>query len=194
MERKAVITGIGVVAPNAISKEKFCDALKKGKNAIDKISFFDSTEFPSKVAGECREFHAEDYIDKKDIHKMGRAAHMGIAAAMMAVEDSGIKMSWAEKNNCPVFIGSSVGGMDFAEPEFYKFFNKGIKAVSPFAGVAVFCASISSEISRYLSLKGKSLTISTGCASASDAIGYALNDIREGKKDIVITKNQKNHV
>lgn len=185
-KRRVVITGIGVVAPNGIGKEEFCESLKEGKNAIDNISSFNARNYPSRVAGEIRNFRANDYIPKKEIHKIGRSAHLGIAASLLAIKDSGLILTEKEKRSCPVFMGSSVGGMDFAELEFKKFFDKGIHHVSPYAGVAVFCASVSSEISKVLSLKGRSITISTGCVSASDAIGNAFNYIRSGLSDIAI--------
>lgn len=185
-KRRVVITGLGVVSPNGIGREEFCKSLKEAKNAINKISFFDASNHPSKVAAEIRDFNPGDYVPKKEIHKMGRSAHLGITAALLAIKDSGLKLTDKEKFSCPVFIGSSVGGMDFAETEFKIFFDKGINRVSPYAGVAVFCASVSSEISRFLSLKGRSITISTGCTSGSDAIGYALNDIRNGLSDMAI--------
>jgi len=186
IQRRVVITGLGIVAPIGIGKEEFSNGLKEGRNAVDNISFFNAKNHPSKVGAEIRNFRAEDFVRKKDIHKMGRGAHLGIAGAFMAVEDSQIKFSRNDRLTCPVIIGSSVGGMDFAEEEFEIYFKKGLSRVSPYAGIAIFCASPSGEISRYLSLRGQSITISNGCTSGSDAISYAASGIKNGSYDVAI--------
>jgi 3-oxoacyl-[acyl-carrier-protein] synthase II len=118
---------------------------------------------------------------------MGRGAQLGIAAALLAEKSRGTILNDKERMNCSVFIGTSVGGLDFAEKEFRKFFKFGASKVSPYSGIAVFCASASAEISRYLSLNGASISISNGCTSSIDALAYAFEQIQLGKSEIAIS-------
>lgn len=184
---RVVITGIGAVSPSGIGKEPFWRGLKEGRSATDRISFFDPSAFPSQVGAEARNFRPQEFLPQKAIKRTGRAAHLAVAAAKMAFDDSRAALNSLDSRRVGVVVGSSVGGMDFAEPEFRTFFNRGVKSVSPFAGVAVFCASVSSEVSTALKLKGASLTISTGCTSAIDAMGCALNAIRLGMTELIVT-------
>ncbi|MCM8808198.1 MAG: beta-ketoacyl-[acyl-carrier-protein] synthase II, partial [Candidatus Omnitrophica bacterium] len=89
MDRRVVITGIGVIAPNGIGKENFWKALKEGKSGIKKITSFDTTELPVKIAGEVTDFRPEDYIeDKKKIKRMARFSQFAVSCAKMAIEDA----------------------------------------------------------------------------------------------------------
>ncbi len=184
---RVVITGLGVASPIGIGKDNFLDALKEGKNGIDKITLFNTQNYSSKVGGEVKNFNPQEYFPGKDVKKLGRAAHLAIAAAQLAIKDSRKNFNENVKNVCPVFVGTAVGGMDFAEENFYKMFKHGPSKISTFAGVAVFCASISSAISSDLGLHGPSFSFSDGCCSSSDAVGYAVNYIKNGSGDVVLT-------
>ena len=186
LKKSVVITGLGVVAPNGIGKKEFVTSLKEGIVGIDKISLFSPEGLPSKIAGEVKDFTPTDFVSKKEVQRIGRGACLGIAAAELALKDRGEKLSSEEKKICPVIIGTSLGGLDFAEREFKKFFNFGYTKISSYCGVAVFCATISAEISKHLSINGKSISISNGCTSAIDAMSYAANEIKSGVSDVAI--------
>ncbi len=185
-KNRVVITGIGVVSPNGIGWDSFVAALKIGKKAIRPISLFSPDGLPSKVASEVIDFNPTNYIKKKDVGKMGRGAQLGVAAATLAMTHRGRPFNEKEKEDCSVIIGTSVGGLDFAEREFHNFFDYGVKKVSPYSGIAVFCACVSGEISRYLELHGRSVSISNGCTSSTDALAEAFEEIRSGRSNIAV--------
>ncbi len=185
--RRVVVTGIGAVSPNGIGWDCFVSALKAGKKAIRPISLFSPEGLPSRIAGEVVDFDPVVYIQKKDVMKMGRGAQLGIAAAMLALEHRGVPFDEEEKASCPVIIGTSVGGLDFAEKEFRHFFDHGVSKVSPYSGIAVFCGLVSGEISRRLGLHGRSVSISNGCTSSTDALEQAYASILSGDSDIAIS-------
>jgi len=91
-KRRVVITGIGVVSPNGVGKDAYWDGLSAGTNCVDRISFFDVTDFPSKAAAEIRDFDPKEYIpEHNEIKRMGRSSHLAVAATRLAVEDSGLE-------------------------------------------------------------------------------------------------------
>ena len=186
--RRAVITGIGIVSPYGVGKEKFWSGLREGTNCTNKITSFDSSSFPCQVASEIKEFNPGDFIsDKSELKRMGRSAHLGVAAAIQAVKDSKVNVKTDVVDGVGVIIGSATSGLEYAEPDFRTLEKRGINRVRPYLGIAGFGGAVSSEISRALQIKGPSLTISTGCTASTDAMGMALELIRAGKLETVIT-------
>jgi 3-oxoacyl-[acyl-carrier-protein] synthase II len=185
--KRAVITGIGVVAPNGIGREAYWQGLAEGRNAVDFITFFDSATFPAKVAGEIPNFDPKCFVnDPHDIKRMGRSAHLAVAGGKLALEDAGIR-SLENNQSVDVYLGSATSGIDYAEPEIRALERGGVRRVRPFAGIAAFGGAISGEVSRAIGAHGMSLTFSNGCTSGTDAIGYALKQIRYGLSDMIIT-------
>ncbi len=186
--KRVVITGIGVVSPNGIGKDAYWDGLSKGTNCVDRISFFDPTDFPSKAAAEIRDFDPKKYIpEHNEIKRMGRSSHLAVTATRLAVEDAGLEFKEASKKEIGVIVGSAVSGLEYVELDFRALERGGVRKVRPFLGIAGFGGAISSEISRALGVQGISLTLSTGCTSSTDAMGYAFNLIRDGKTTLLIT-------
>lgn len=184
--KRAVITGIGVVAPNGIGKEAYWQGLKEGKNAVDFIKLFDCSTFSSKVAAEIDDFNSEKYLDDpREIKRMGRSAHLAIAASKLALQDSNLGSLNGEPAD--VILGSATSGLDYAEPEIRSLERSGVRKVRPYAGIAAFGGAISGEVSRAVKANGTCLTFSNGCTSSTDAIGYALKQIRYGISNIVVT-------
>jgi 3-oxoacyl-[acyl-carrier-protein] synthase II len=186
-KRRVVITGIGTVAPNGIGREAFWKSLAEGKNCIDRISFFDPSGFPSQVAAEIRNFNPKDFIPVKEIKRMGRSAHLAVAAAQLAIADGNLTLAENIKNKIAVILGTGTSGLEYVEEEFYLLRTFGVSKMRPYTGIAAFGGALSSEISRSLGLTGSSITISTGCTGAVDAMGYTLNVIRNGSVDIALT-------
>jgi len=184
--RRAVITGIGCVAPNGIGKEAYWKALREGKNSIDRITFFDPAKYPSQMAAEIRDFNPTDFIeDEHEAKRMARSSQLAIAAAKLALKDSNLSLNGT--TDLSVIIGSATSGVEYLLPEAYAFERGGLSKVHPYVGIAGFVGSISSEVSRFLQARGLSHTISTGCTSSFDAMGYALRQIQYGFSDLVLT-------
>lgn len=185
-KRVVVITGIGVQSPIGCGRAGFTAGLRDGIIGTDRIAGFDVTGMPSTVGCEVKDFRASDYMPPIEVKKMGRAAHLAVAAAQEALVDARIKLSDEDRDVCPVVIGTAVGGMDFAETEFRRLFRDGPEKVSTYTGIAVFCASVSGAVSADHGLHGRSITVSNGCCSATDAIAQATKLVQDGKTDLAL--------
>ncbi|MFH1664810.1 MAG: beta-ketoacyl-[acyl-carrier-protein] synthase family protein [Candidatus Omnitrophota bacterium] len=184
--RKTVITGVGVISPNGIGKTQFWEAIKTGKSGISKITGFDPSQFPTKVAGEVKDFVPEDFFDHKKVRRMDRFVQFAMAVAKMAIEDSSLKLNREDHLRIGVVAGTATGGQGWVFEQYKIFCSKGYKRLNPFTAVSTFPNAASSQISVEYKLKGPSITISTGCASGGMALGYGAEMIRSGKVDIVI--------
>ncbi len=184
--KRAVITGIGAVAPSGIGKEAYWNGLREGKNCVDWITLFDISTYPSKMAAEVRDFNPSDFISQyTEIKRMGRSSHLAIAAAILALSDS--KLNGNNCSNLSVIIGSATAGIEYIVPEVRALERGGLRKMRPYLGIAGFGGSISSEISRAIGAQASSHTISTGCTSSTDAMGYALRQIQHGYAEVIIT-------
>jgi 3-oxoacyl-[acyl-carrier-protein] synthase II len=186
VKTRVVITGLGVVAPTGIGKEAFWGACKEGRSGIRSISRFDTEGFPCKIGGEVRGFDPLDYMAPKQAKRSDRFSQFAIASAKMAVEDGGLDLQKTPKDRIGVYFGAAMGGMSFAEMQHSIFMEKGLKRVSPFLAETIFPGATSCHIAIDLGAKGINETISTGCSSGTDAIGQALDAIRNGRADIMI--------
>lgn len=184
--KRAVITGIGVIAPTGIGKEAYWKGLKEGKNCVDKITLFDASTYSSKMAAEVRDFNPCDFISQhSEIKRMGRSSHLAIAASRLAIEDA--KLNGRSLSDISVILGSGTAGIEYVVPEVCALERGGVRKMKPYLGIAGFGGSISSEICRAIGAQAASHTISTGCTSATDAMGYALRQIQFGLSDIILT-------
>ena len=184
--KRAVITGIGAVAPNGIGREAYWKGLREGKNCVDKITLFDVSTYPSKMAAEVKNFDPHEYIPQfNEVKRMGRSSHLAIAAAKLALKDSNLATDQFKELN--VIVGSGTAGIEYIVPEIRAMERGGIRKMRPYLGIAGFGGAISSEISRSIGANGFSYTLSTGCTSATDAMGYAMQKIRFGMADLIIT-------
>lgn len=184
--RRAVITGLGVVASNGIGKEAFWRALKEGKSGITKLTRFDVSTYPSQIAGEVNNFEPSDFMSSKSARRMDRFTQFAVAAARMAVEDSQLPIEKVSKRT-GIVMGSSLGGMPHAESQHSIFMEKGLNRIDSLLATKLFCGEASSQASIELGITGPSYTISTGCVTGADAIGYALSLIRNHISDVVVT-------
>lgn len=185
-KRRAVITGIGVVAPNGVGKDAYWNGLREGMNCVDQITSFDISTYPSKMAAEIRNFDPARFIPQyTEIKRMGRSSHLAIAAAKLALEDS--QLNGQNRSDISVLIGSATAGIEYIVPEVRALERGGLRKMKPYLGIAGFGGSISSEISRAIGAQAASHTISTGCTSSTDAMGYALRQIQFGLADIFVT-------
>ena len=185
--RRVVVTGVGIISPIGIGESAFTQALRDGKSGVDSITSFDPSPLRCRIAGEVRDFDPSNYMDRKSIIRTGRSTQLAIGAAVMAVEDSALDLSSEDPTRIGVIIGSAVSGLEYAAKQYERFVRADTKAhVSPYTAIVVFGGACSSEISISLDVRGPSHTISTGCASGNDAVGYARRCIQNGEADIMI--------
>jgi act minimal PKS ketosynthase (KS/KS alpha) len=192
MRRRVAITGIGVLAPGGVGVKEFWTLLSNGRTATRGITFFDASAFRSRVAGEI-DFEPEDHgLGPQDIRRMDRAAQFAVVTAAEAFRDSGLEYNEIDPQRMGVTVGSAVGatmGLDreyrvvsdggrldlvdhrYAVPHLYDYFVP---------------SSFSAEVARSVMAEGPVTTVSTGCTSGLDSVGYATELIREGSADIMV--------
>ncbi len=185
MKRRVVITGLGVIAPNGVGKLAFWDALKNGRSGIRRITRFDPSPFPTQFAGEA-DFDPAKFISFKQMKRMDRTSHLAVSAAKMAVEDAKLKIKDEDPERIGVVIGTAMAGHGMILEQHNTFISKGPMKIDTFTAIASFPDAPSSQISIELGINGPSFSIATACSSASDAIGYAFNAIRNRELDIII--------
>ena len=186
MRKRVVVTGLGLITPLGVGKRMFWDALAKGKSGVQRVTRFDASGYPCQVAGEVYNFEPLDFLPRKKAGRMDRSVQFGVAASKMAVEDAGLDLARESSKRIGVAIGTTLGGQEWASEQQRIFWKEGPAKMNPFTAGVVFPNACSSEISIELGLKGPSLTFSTACASASNAIGYGLSLLRKGEMDVMV--------
>jgi len=187
MNRRVVITGMGVVSSLATGVDAFWNAIKEGKCGIKPLTRFDPTDFPSKVAAEITDFEPTDYIDRKEARRMDRYTQYAMAASKMAVEMSGIDLEKIDKNRMGVIIGSGIGGIETLEDQHRVYMEKGPGRVSPFFIPMMIANMASGTVAIQYGAKGFNECVVTACATATNATGDSFKVIQRGAADIMIT-------
>jgi 3-oxoacyl-[acyl-carrier-protein] synthase II len=185
-ERRVVITGIGLVSPLGMGKEKNWDALLQGKSGVSRISKFDASQYSSQIAGQVPDFDPLEFIDKKDLRKMDFFIQYAFAAAEMAVHDSGIALELLRGERTGVYIGSGIGGIGFIEETHKILLEKGPSRVSPFFLISTIINEASGQISIKYRAKGPNSATATACTTSTHAIGDSFRIIARGDADIMI--------
>ncbi|HEY6286551.1 MAG TPA: beta-ketoacyl-[acyl-carrier-protein] synthase family protein [Ktedonobacteraceae bacterium] len=190
-QKRVVITGLGVVAPNGIGKEDFWQACISGRSGIRRITRFDANFLPTQIAGEVVDFDPSSLgLTKEEADILDRGTQFAVAAANLAYCDSGlpVELSESERNAMGVKMGNAMASVDEGERLWLLFTDHGTKPVHARKQdfqPATFLMSYtpSSAISAHLQLYGPSTVISTGCSAGADAIGQAFWAIQEGRAD-----------
>ena len=191
------ITGIGVVSPYGVGRDRFWRHVSRGCSATRAITDFDASDFPCGVAAPVPPVTIDDAVPiseragggaedggRPDPRRYSKASLIAVIAAHEAWSDAGLRL---KEPGAGVLVGSGAGGIDVAERQYYEFFTDGQKRVTPYAIPVSIVGMISSEISIALELHGISHVVSTGCTSSTDAIGYAASLIRSGEADVLLT-------
>src|SRR5437899_3620298 len=185
---RIVITGIGVLSPNGIGRERFFEAVALGRSGIRTITQFDASSLPCRVAGEV-DFNPEQWVDSKNIRHVARVVPMALAATAEALRDAKIDpaaLDLETRRSIGVMLGSGGGAVEFSERMYELWFNDAERQASIYSIASGTIGTISSEISMAYDLHGFSHVISTGCTSSTDAIGYAYRNLKLGVADYVI--------
>lgn len=181
-----VVTGIGMITPLGTGTEKSWRGLLEGRSGIRKITHFDPTDFPCQIAGEVPDFLADQFIEVKEQKKMDRFIHLGLAAATIAIEDSGLKIVEHNSHRVGVIVGAGIGGLSAIEYYTKILTEKGAKRVSPFFIPMTIINLISGQISIRFGAKGPNSAVATACASGTHSIGDAFKIIQRGDADVMI--------
>ena len=187
MERRVVITGLGVVSPVGNGKEEFWNNLLAGKPGVGPITQFDATDFPVRIAGEVKDFDPVALAgDRKTVLHMDRYTQFAVAAAKMAVADAKLDMTKEDPDMAGTLIGTGIGGIHVMEDTILQIEKRGPGKVNPFAIPMMIANMASGQVSITLGLRGPVLTDVTACASGTNSIGLAARLIKYGDADIMI--------
>ena len=187
IEDKVVITGIGALAPNGNNVNEFWNSLKEGISGIAPITYFNTADHKVKIAGELKNFSADHIIDSKEIRKLDPFSVYAILATYEAIEMSGLEAESFEYDRAGVVIGTGVGGIQTLEEQHNIIEGRGARRVSPQFVPKMISNIAGGHLSLRWNLQGPNQTVTSACASATDAIGIAMRLISSGDADIMIT-------
>ncbi len=184
--RRVVVTGMGAVTPLGDSVDEYWKSLVKGKSGIGPMTLADPTEYPCKVAGEIPDFDPGTYINPREARRMARFSQTAVAAAALALEDSGINLSSEDEERMGVVMGNGNGGFPTTEDNARTLFKRGGMKVSPYFIPMILPNMAAANVSRLFGLKGYTSTVITACAAGTQGIGEAAEAIRRGAADVVL--------
>lgn len=184
--RRIVVTGLGAIAPIGIGKEPFLAGLRAGRSGIAPITRFDASGMESRMAGEVNAFDALAHLGPRRVNQMGRAAQFAVAAAGMALTDSGLKLETVEAERVGSLIGTAVGDLGWAIEEALTQDHQDHMISNPRTMFMAYPNSVSGQVSIRYGLKGPTDTISSGCASAGTAFGLAADLIQSDEADMFL--------
>lgn len=183
---RVVITGMGVISPIGIGVDKFWESLKAGQSGIDTITSFDASGFTTQIAGEVRDFNAEDHIDKKLVKRSDRVIHFAVGASNLAVNHANLDLESCDRDRVGVVIGTGIGGMASWEEQHSNLITKGPRRVSPFFIPMMIPNMPSGQVSISLGLRGPNFSVVSACATGGNCIGSAYDAIRLGQADVML--------
>ncbi|WP_433528764.1 beta-ketoacyl-[acyl-carrier-protein] synthase family protein [Micromonospora sp. CA-263727] len=190
--RRTVVTGIGVVAPGGVTRDRFWKSITEGRTATRRISFFDPSPFRSQIAAECDFDPDAAGLTPAQRQRADRYVQFALACAAEAVADSGLDLTDAERDRAGVVLGTAVGGTMALEQEYVTVSDSGrhwlVDAAlgGPYLYQALVPSSLAADVACRHGLHGPAQVVSTGCTSGIDAIGYAHQLIADGEADIVL--------
>ena len=177
---------MGLVTPVGTGLQKVWEAICQGQSGIDKITRFDTSDFPCRIAGEVRDFNPEDYIDKKEVKKMDIFIHYALAAASIAMADAGLKISEELADKAGVIVGVGLGGLPALERYHILLQEGGPKKISPFFIPMMIANLAAGQVSIHFGFKGPNSCVTTACAAGAHAIGDSLRLIQRGEAEVMI--------
>ena len=187
MDRRVVITGLGLVTPVGIGVSESWDSIIAGKSGVSEITSFDASEFDTKIAAEVKKFNPEDFLSKKEAKRTELFIAYAIAASRMAIEDAKLDINDNNRNRIGVMTGCGLGGLALLEKNILILDKKGPKRVSPFLIPMMIGNMAPGMISIQFGIKGPNSSIATACASGTHAVGDSYKLIQRGAADCMVT-------
>lgn len=185
--RRVVITGMGTVTPFGVTVDRLWDGLIEGRCGLSRVTLFDTTEFDVRIGGEIPAFEPTDYLDRKQAKRLDRYSQFAMVACDESFKESGLDLDREDPRRISVIFGSGIGGMNELEQQFARLMEKGPSKVSAFTIPKLMVNAASANISIAYGTSGNSMAVASACASATHAMGGALEYIRRDEADIVFT-------
>jgi 3-oxoacyl-[acyl-carrier-protein] synthase II len=186
MKRRVVVTGLGLITPLGTGIQKTWEGICKGASGIDRITTFDASEFPVQIAGEVKDFNAEDFIERKEIKKMDVFIQYALCAGSMAIEDAGLKITEENADRVGVIVGAGIGGIQTIERYHSVLLENGQRRISPFFIPMLITNLAAGQISMRFGARGPNSCVTTACAAGTHAIGDSFKIIQRGDADAMI--------
>lgn len=186
MNRRVVVTGIGLICGSGKTKEEVWSNLLAGRSSIGNISRFDASAFPVRIASEVKEFDPFKFFEKKEVKKMDLFIHYAVAAAQEAMDDSGFPITEENATRVGSYIGSGIGGFGVIEREHEKFLKGGPGKISPFFIPAAIVNLAAGHVSIRFGAKGPNSATCTACSTGAHAVGDSFKIIQRGDADAMI--------
>lgn len=183
---RVVVTGIGVVSPAGLTLGDYWSALVNGRSAIRELTGLPADRLNTRIAAQVRDFDPASYFTDKNAGLLDRFSQFAVVAAQAAVKDSGIEISEQQALSAAVVIGNSAGGQSSVDESYAKFYGQNSPRVHPLTIPRWMVSAAASQISMRLGLKGPNWTVSTACASGTQAIGQAFQAVRHGQAGIAL--------
>ncbi len=187
MTRRVVITGMGTVNALSLDIAGYWRALLAGRSGVSNIEQFDTSGFKVKFAGEVKGFNPETHFDPKDVRRLDRYTQFALVAAHSAVTDSGLDFANEDVYRCGVILGSGIGGLNEFEEQHSRYIKDGPARISPFTIPKMIVNAAAGHVSIEFGLGGPNTSVATACASAANAVSDAMDAIRWGKADVMIS-------
>ena len=184
--RRIAVTGLGIVSPVGSTTDRAWENIVAGQSGISRIDCFDASAFAVQIAGQARDFSADDYLSKKEQRKMDPFIHYGIGAGVQAVKDSGFEVTEENADRVGVAIGSGIGGLPGIEKSNEAYLKSGPRKVSPFFVPSNIINMVSGNLSIMLGYRGPNISIVSACSTGTHNIGDAARMIAYGDADIMV--------
>jgi 3-oxoacyl-[acyl-carrier-protein] synthase II len=183
---RVVVTGMGAVTPLGASVNEFWEGLIAGRSGIAPITLCDPSPYPCHIAGEVPDFDPGKYINPREARRMARFSQLPVAAAHMAIEDSGLDLGKEDMERVGVLLGNGAGGLPVTQDACLDMNDKGNMKINPFFVPMMLPNMAAANVARIFGAKGYNSTVVTACAASNQAIGEAGEAIRRGAVDIVL--------
>src|SRR5207302_3686419 len=187
VERRVVVTGIGLVTPLAIGTKESWQAAIAGKSGVGPITRFDAKELPSRIAGEVKNFDPAQFMDRKEARRNDLFIQFGLAATQLALKDAGLPLDKPLGERSGVIVGSGMGGLSTLEETHLTAVNRGHRKVNPFFIPSIIVNLVGGQISIRYGAGGVNFAPVSACATGNHAIGESLRHLQHGDCDLMIT-------
>jgi 3-oxoacyl-[acyl-carrier-protein] synthase II len=184
--RRVVITGMGALTPIGNSVDEFWQGCLEGRSGVDWITLCDASSYTVKVDGEVKNFDPQDFMDRKEARRMARFSQFSVAAAAMAIQDSGLKLDQEDTTRIGVLLGNGNGGYPETDDAMRTILEKGGNRLDPFYMSKTLPNIAAAQVAMQFGLRGYNNTVSTACAAGTQALGDALDVIRFGRADVMV--------
>lgn len=186
MTRRVAVTGLGLITPVGTGVNETWDALVAGKSGIGPITHFDASEFVTRFAGECTDFDPVQWVPKKEVRRNDRFILLGLAAAQMALKDSGLEITEENADRVGVFVGSGMGGLGTIESTHQTLIERGPRRISPFFIPSVIINLVPGQISIATGARYGNFAHVSACSTGAHALGEAAMHISLRRADAII--------